>query len=149
MYKDIDEKIIEASNSTGSASAAASKLGIRYSTYKKHAERLNVFKTNQSGKGIPKLTPAYLKIDLSEVLKGNRPQTQTGTIKRYLIAEGMKKNKCEVCGITDWHGKSISCHLDHINGINNDHRLENLRMICPNCHSQTKTYCGKNKGTQI
>jgi transposase len=43
-----------------------------------------------------------------------------------------------------WAGKAVVLHLDHINGINNDHRLENLRWLCPNCHSQTETYCGKN-----
>tara|TARA_R110000782_G_C14551666_1_gene385044 strand:- start:64 stop:516 length:453 start_codon:yes stop_codon:yes gene_type:complete len=148
-YKNIDGKIIEAANSSSSASAAASVLGIRYSTYKKHAERLGVFKTNQSGRGISKRAPDHRKLNLSDVLEGKRPETQTGTIKRHLLADGIKKNECEVCELSEWNGKPISCHLDHINGINNDHRLENLRMICPNCHSQTDTYCGKNKGTLI
>ena len=53
-YKDIDDKIILASQTTSSASQAASQLGMRYSTYKRHAERLRVFKTNQAGKGIDK-----------------------------------------------------------------------------------------------
>ena len=148
-YKNIDDKIIEAANSSSSASAAASTLGIRYSTYKKHAERLGVFRSNQSGKGISKRAPDHRKLNLSDVLEGNRPETQTGTIKRHLLADGIKKNECEVCELSEWNGMPISCHLDHINGINNDHRLENLRMICPNCHSQTDTYCGKNKGTLI
>jgi hypothetical protein len=149
MYKNIDEKIIEASNSTQSATAAAAYLGIRYSTYKKHAERLNVFKTNQSGKGISKPKPGHVKINYHDVLEGKRPETQTGGIKKYLLKEGIKENKCEVCGISEWNGKPLSCHLDHKNGINTDHRFENLQMLCPNCHSQTETYCGKNKGTVV
>ena len=70
---------------------------------------------------------------------------QTYKLKQRLLKEGLIENRCIECGITDWNGKSINMHLDHINGINNDHRLENLRMLCPNCHSQTDTYCGKNK----
>lgn len=46
----------------------------------------------------------------------------------------------------EWAGKPIKLHLDHVNGIRNDHRLPNLRWLCPNCHSQTVTYCGRNKG---
>lgn len=52
------------------------------------------------------------------------------------------------CCIDFWLNKPISLQLDHINGINNDHRLENLRLLCPNCHSQTDTYCGRNKKTE-
>ena len=58
--------------------------------------------------------------------------------------------KCE-CGITDtWQGKKITLELDHINGINSDNRIENLRYLCPNCHSQTPTFRGRNinKGVQ-
>jgi 5-methylcytosine-specific restriction endonuclease McrA len=53
--------------------------------------------------------------------------------------------RCQICGISEWHGKPITLQLDHINGINNDNRYENLRLICPNCHSQTITYAGRNK----
>lgn len=69
-----------------------------------------------------------------------------GTVKRRLLATGMLRNECYVCGLGDtWQGKPISHQLDHINGVNNDHRFENLRMICPNCHAQTPTYAGRNK----
>ena len=53
--------------------------------------------------------------------------------------------KCANCGLIEWQGQVLSLHLDHINGINNDHRIENLRFLCPNCHSLTETYAGKNK----
>ena len=65
-------------------------------------------------------------------------------MKRRLIKEGILKDKCYECGISEWRGKKLSLHLDHINGDNTDNRLKNLRVLCPNCHSITETYCGKN-----
>ena len=47
---------------------------------------------------------------------------------------------CTICRINEWQGQPLTLHLDHINGINNDNRFENLRLLCPNCHSQTETY---------
>lgn len=67
-----------------------------------------------------------------------------GSIKRRLLEAGILQNICQQCGLDAWHGQPISMHLDHINGVRNDHRLANLRMLCPNCHSQTPTYGGKN-----
>jgi len=67
----------------------------------------------------------------------------TFKLKEKLIAEGLKENKCEVCGVSEWMGKPIVCQLHHINGNNRDNRIENLQMLCPNCHSQTENYCGQ------
>lgn len=69
-------------------------------------------------------------------------------LKEKLIKEGIKENKCEICGITEWMGKPIVCQLHHINGDNSDNRLENLQMLCPNCHSQTENYCGNSNNKQ-
>jgi len=65
-------------------------------------------------------------------------------IRKQIVDENLLKYECAICSINEWFGQSISLHLDHINGINNDNRLENLRFLCPNCHSLTPTYCGKN-----
>ena len=66
-------------------------------------------------------------------------------IKKTIIRDKLIPYICSECGNTGEHlGKSLSLHLDHINGENKDHRLENLRFLCPNCHSQTPTYCGRN-----
>ena len=55
------------------------------------------------------------------------------------------EDKCSSCGLTEWLGNPLSLHLDHIDGNNHNHVKSNLRLLCPNCHSQTDTWCGKNK----
>ena len=84
------------------------------------------------------------KIPLIEIFENKHPQYQTNKLRIRLVKEKIKEEKCEVCGIKDWNDLPVSFELDHINGIRNDHRLENLRIICPNCHSQTHTYRAKN-----
>ena len=66
-------------------------------------------------------------------------------VKRRLLAEGILENCCAQCGLSSWRGKPLSVQIDHINGINTDNRLENLRMLCPNCHSQTDTFGPRNQ----
>ena len=66
-------------------------------------------------------------------------------LKKRLIKEGIKEHKCEMCGITEWNGKPTPIELDHIDGNRYNNTLENLRILCPNCHAQTDTYRGKNK----
>jgi ribosomal protein L40E len=65
-------------------------------------------------------------------------------IRSRIIKEDLIKYHCAICPNDGFHlGKPLSLHLDHINGVNNDNRLENLRFLCPNCHTQTETYAGK------
>lgn len=71
--------------------------------------------------------------------------TQSYKLKQRLLKENLLRNECFICKLSDWCSKPISLHLDHINGVNDDNRFENLRLLCPNCHSQTTTYAGKNK----
>ncbi len=68
------------------------------------------------------------------------------TRRNLLIKE--RGAQCEVCGITDWMGKPIKFELDHVDGNADNNSPENLRLICPNCHSQTETYKGANAGRE-
>lgn len=65
-------------------------------------------------------------------------------LKRRLIQAGLKENRCEICGITEWLGKPLSMQLHHRNGDGRDNRLENIQLLCANCHSRTTTYGGRN-----
>jgi hypothetical protein len=67
-----------------------------------------------------------------------------GSIKRRLLGLGLLSDCCSRCGIREWRGRPLAIHIDHINGVEDDWRLENLRMLCPNCHSQTPTFSGRN-----
>ncbi len=88
------------------------------------------------------------KLRLEDLLCSDRPQTGRGHLKRLLIDSGTLKYECSECGIFDWRGIRLSLVLDHINGMPTDNRLENLRLLCPNCNSLTDTFCGKNTKRQ-
>jgi transposase-like protein len=85
-----------------------------------------------------------IKKDISEYLI-NGIKVSTFKLKNRLLKEGYKEYRCEKCKNTEWYGKPIPLELHHINGDNTDNRLENLQLLCPNCHSFTDTYGGKNQ----
>ena len=140
-----DEQIIEVAKKSPSATWAAKELGIKYGTYKIHAQRLGVFVTNQGAKGSSKPILDDRKISLEKILSGNHPHYQSNKLRKRLIKEGVKEHKCECCNGTEWLGKPIPLELEHMDGNCYNHKIENLKMLCPNCHAQTDTYRGKNK----
>jgi hypothetical protein len=85
-----------------------------------------------------------IKIPTEKILVENSTYSGNRELKIRLISEGLKEYKCNICTLQNmWNNKPLSLQLDHINGINNDNRIENLRFLCPNCHSQTDTFSGR------
>jgi 5-methylcytosine-specific restriction endonuclease McrA len=104
------------------------------------------------GLSIPKLsnherTKAASKkttIPLEKILKKGYDYPSS-RLKLLLINEGLLKNECNICRLKEWNNKPLTLHLHHIDGVHNNNELSNVRLLCPNCHSQTETYCNKKK----
>ena len=97
------------------------------------------------GKTTTKKPSNNIKYTLDEILVENSTYKNTSRLKSRLVREGRLEYKCEKCGISEWLGQPLSLQIDHKNGNNTDNRIENLRFLCPNCHSQTETFSGRNK----
>lgn len=140
-----DTEFVEIVENCQTMALAAKKVGMAYTTFIRKAKRLGCYRPNQSKKGV-KCNEVYgfakNRISTEDILAGKYPNIATYKLKLRLIREGYLEDKCSICG---WDKKPdgrefTPCELDHINGNPTDHRLENLRIICPNCHSLTETY---------
>lgn len=118
--------------------------GNSYNQFKRIIKRLNI----NNSHWIKEVVLPKPKCDINKYLVKDC-DVPLRSIKNRLIKEGLLENKCSACGINQWttpisSDNSIQLQIDHINGINNDHRIENIRLLCPNCHSKTHTFAGKN-----
>lgn len=97
--------------------------------------------------------PSVLKTSIANSISNNEcfvERSGCGSSKLLFKLLGLGyENKCDICHITEWMGKPIRLHVDHINGISRDNRLNNLRILCPNCHQQTETWGSKNRSALI
>ena len=117
-YKTIDRIISENNIDTSHFTGKGWNVGLQFKPYKEFSND-EVFVENSKYKSVWRLRERYKK------LKGI--------------------NHCEICGIKEWLGNPIALEIHHRNGVNTDNRLENLIVLCPNCHSQTDNYRGKAK----
>jgi hypothetical protein len=92
-------------------------------------------------RGVLETRPTSIPID--ELLVAGRPRNR-GHIRSRLLREGLKEERCEVCGLVEWQGEPLRVTLHHVNGDPYDNRLGNLSFLCPNCHSQTPNFGGRN-----
>ena len=143
MIKIDKDKLIEVCNTSLTMAEAARKLNLHKNTLKKYAVKYGCYKPNQSGKGIKRNVESRT-INIEDILKGDYPNYQTFKLKNRLLKEGYKEYRCENCGLSIWNKLPIPLELHHIDGNRNNHKLENLQMLCPNCHAQTDTYRAKN-----
>lgn len=145
INKLVDEKkIIEACKKFPTMKQACESLNLPFNTFKRYAKKLGVYKTNMGGKGLPGKERSKLTI---EGLNNDEfSNYQSYKIKKWLIKHHLKENKCECCGISEWNGKLIECALHHKDGNKHNNKLDNLIILCPNCHSQTDNFTAKNKG---
>jgi DNA-binding CsgD family transcriptional regulator/5-methylcytosine-specific restriction endonuclease McrA len=90
--------------------------------------------------------PRPRAMPLEELLDGRRNRNH---VKQRLIGLGLKENACELCGCSQWRGRPLSLALHHVNGQGQDNRLENLQLLCPNCHSQTENFAGRNRRREL
>lgn len=147
------EEFVEAWNSSLSIAEVAKKVGRNvngsgYLTLKTAANELGLsyeHMTGQGWNGGERYRTPRPHRPLEEILVEKSPHLSSSSLKARLYKEGLLDKKCYFCGITEWQGKPAPLAIDHVNGIRDDNRIENLRILCYNCHGQTETFAGKNQ----
>lgn len=126
-----------------------SATGANYKTVHRLVTELQCDTSHWTGRGYLKnLTHNWTpKIPFEEILiEDSQYRGSTSFLKKRLLKAGLIENKCQICNMEpEWNGKPLTLILDHINGKNNDNRISNLRLVCPNCGSQLNTFAGRNR----
>ena len=144
---EVFKAIVQKSNSIREVIAAfnLNVCGAQYDSVKAKMATLGLSTDRFDKTQYSKSAQNSVRIPLSVILIDNSSYSNFTRLKIRLVKEGLLKYRCNICSLTDWLGSKISLQLDHINGNDRDHRIENLRLLCPNCHSQTSNYAGRNK----
>ena len=144
-----DQQLIDAVRQSKSYRQVLNQLGLKeaggnYATLKRRINELGLDISHMTGQVWNRGTAQALHVQIEEYLNNRRP-IQTYKLKRRLMREGLFEHKCYSCGLTNWKGLPIPLELEHKNGNPQDNTLDNLTLLCPNCHALTATYRGKNK----
>jgi len=135
VTKEDVQRVISETNTMG---GAAKKLNLDHRTFKTIAQQYGLFKPVKANR-------FGVQYKIEDIFNGKYPQYPSHKLSKRLIKEGYKKHICEKCYRKTWNGLKITLELNHKDGDNSNHKLENLELLCPNCHSQTPTFKGKNK----
>lgn len=151
IYKLSDEQFVELLKNSSTISEVLFKLGYSvkgnswgFAKIRQRMSDLNLDGSVFKGKSPITKYGSLHKANASDILKPNCKHARS-VLRRYVIKNNLIPYRCAICGCVEWQGRTLSLELDHINGINNDNRIENLRFLCPNCHSQTTTYGSRNQ----
>lgn len=146
------EQFIEAVKNNISIAGILKEIGLKvtganYDLCKIKIQKLGLDTSHHRGKGYLKGTKNNWtpKQPIETICVENSTYTSSVCLKERLLREGYLQYQCAICGINEWQGLPLVLQLDHINGNKRDNRLINIRLVCPNCHSQTHTFAGKNK----
>lgn len=143
------EQLQEAVSDSTSVAQALTILGLvpkggNYQTFHNKCKLYDVDISHFTGQSWSKNKTFGPKRPLSDYLENKAP-IKSHKLKLRLLKENIFDYKCSCCGNTEWNGQPIPLELDHINGNNQDNSLENVRLLCPNCHAQTPTYRRRKK----
>lgn len=159
-YRKYTKELLEplVSSST-SITEVIRKLGMvdkggNYETIRRNIKKFDIDTSHMTGQGWMATNSERAKEHAKKLIEGNTKHTiETALVENIslksktlfrLFSQVQPNYSCSECGISEWNDKEIRLHIDHVNGNNLDNRPENLRWLCPNCHSQTNTYCGRN-----
>lgn len=134
-----EESIREAIEHTNSMIAVAKYLGVSRDRFNRYAKLYGLFATNQPGKGVR----GERKYTNDEVFTHNTNKVSPSVL--VLRLKELREWKCDCCGISEWMGKPISLEIHHIDGDTLNNNLDNLQILCPNCHSQTDNWRSRNQ----